>query len=357
MNLLFIKSPIFSAVYLASVMIACAESRFASETGKVNKPSSSPSEQIQSQDPDDATTANETKPKKSKQGSANSEADSDRGVPNAADINSLPDGRVQERFQGESASSSRPVDIIFAVDTSGSMDDEKASLESNMARFIGKFTADAANLDYQIFMIGEDFRFPSASNRIRQIPLEVDSNNALAVLDDVLQNGSAHGIRSDSLKQIVVVTDDNAEDVTSSEFKDFLQTTPSTNGKTKINGFVGLPTSRETASCELASVGHEYIKLGQDPELGGLIQDLCIQDWSQLLQNLAANIIVQASRRQIFALNAAADISKAIEVQVDGQNVSSDAFSYDPIGQAIIFNAQQAPKNEATVIVTYTAEP
>lgn len=340
-----------------AMLVACSESQFTGNSSNRQKNSQKASEpqdadsQGSKQKPDPKSKSKKIQDKK-----INSEADSQQKIPNLVDTNSLPDGQVRDEFKGESAASTLPVDIIFAVDTSGSMDDEKSSLESNMNRFIGKFTADAANLDYQIFMIGEDFRFPATSNKIKQIPLKVDSNDALAVLDQVLQQSSSNGIRTESLKQIVVVTDDNAEDVTSSEFKDFLQVNPVTSGKTKINGFVGLPTSRETETCELASIGHEYIKLGQDPELGGLIQDLCIQDWGQLLQNLAANIIAQSNQRDVFRLSTAADPSKPITVEVAGQTIDKSLFRYDPSSESIVFNAEHAPGNGEVVVVTYTPE-
>jgi hypothetical protein len=116
---------------------------------------------------------------------------------------------------------SRPPDIIWIVDQSGSMDQETSYVQQRINDFVS--IIDASGIDYRVVMIAD----PNAENaicvppplggpscgdntRFRLVPTEVDSNNGpeLAIAeypqyDDFL--------RADSLKHFVFVTDDDSD--------------------------------------------------------------------------------------------------------------------------------------------------
>lgn len=291
--------------------------------------------------------------------STDSASDSANGGPGSASDSGnstevLSDGSIRQTFRGESTKLSRSVDVVFAMDTSGSMSDEKASLQTNMAQFITKFETDAKTVDYRIYMIGENFVFPGGGDKIVKIQQPVNSHDALIVMQNFITGTipSPMPLRSDSLKQIVVVTDDESE-VTSATFKTFIQSTAILQGKTKFNGFVGLPTSVESATCSLAGIGQQYITLGSDPEVGGLIQDICIADWSKLLKDLASSIITDVTRGS-FKLDYPADVGSELVVKVNGSTVSPDVASYDAVLQSVIFKKGSEPPVGAEVMINYT---
>ena len=260
---------------------------------------------------------------------------------------------VTQRFSAASSSVKLPVDIVFAMDTSGSMDDEKNLLQTHMATFVAEFQKQASGLDFQIFFIGVDFTFPNTGTGLNLVPLEVSSHDALAVFMDFFRGGGGGKVvRSESIKQLVVVTDDEAED-SAATFKNFVNATPTLRGKTRFNGIIGLPTSKPNAQCTVESVGQQYISLASDPDLKGLIQDLCVQDWGSLLKSLANNIITQSKTNAAFRLDRAADISKPIIVEVNGSKIRPDVAAYNEQQQSIIFLPGKEPNAGAQVTVTY----
>ena len=96
-----------------------------------------------------------------KDGDTSTNGSDDNGGNSADPISVLDDGRIRERFVGKAQAETQPVDIVFAMDTSGSMSGEKAFLQTSMSKFVAKFETDAKGTDYQIYMIGENFQFPS----------------------------------------------------------------------------------------------------------------------------------------------------------------------------------------------------
>ena len=260
----------------------------------------------------------------------------------------------QKMFVGTSLKAQRAVDVVFAVDTSGSMGDEKATLEATMAKFFVTFETEAKTLDYHVYLIGENFVFPGVSTKITKIDESVSSNDALLVLQRFFSGTIATPVtlRPEALKEVVVITDDNATGYRGAAFKNYVLGNPILNGKTKLNGFVGLPTSQESATCQLADVGEDYIALSMDPDLGGLVQDLCIQDWEKLLKNLAQRII-QRVPRATFELQPPADPTRPVTIKVDGVLVGPEIVKYEPQWKSIVFALGKEPNDGAAIEVTY----
>ena len=342
-------------------VVACSDTSFSGSSGKKSEASSQDSKKNTG-----SKVSHEDNNGKKKPSNTDSESDSSQGLGGDAQNESdtgaggpsteiLENGQVRQLFKGESSKITRSVDIVFSMDTSGSMGDEQASLQTNMTQFISRFETEAKSVDYRIYMIGQNFNFPGTGDKIIKINQSIGSSNSLEVLQNffsgVIPNPTP--LRQDSLKQIVVVTDDEAAGGTGAAFKSFLASHAAFQGKTKFNGFVGLPTSVENAACSLAGIGQQYITLGSDPQFAGLIQDICSPDWSKLLKDLASSIITDVTRGS-FKLDFPVDVSTTIEVLVNGSVVEAGIVIYEAASQSITFQKGKEPPPGAEVVVIYT---
>lgn len=120
------------------------------------------------------------------------------------------------------APSPLPADIIWAVDQSGSMNQETAYVQGKINDFANLIAA--TNIDYRVVMIaattgGNAICVPPPLSgggcgdgpRFRLVNVKVDSNDAL---NKIVDNYSKYSdfLRQNAVKHFVVVTDDNATD-------------------------------------------------------------------------------------------------------------------------------------------------
>ena len=278
----------------------------------------------------------------------------------------LPDGRVKLTFTGKVTQVVAPVDIVFALDTSGSMDQEKAAMEKNMNMFVSKFIATGSDLDYRIFVIAASFKPTETldASKFEVVPQAVGSNNALAIFQNFISNKlpSKLKLREDSRKQFVVVSDDDAKVVTATIFAQTIDANPALKGKSAVNGIVGLKTSSKVSgTCELASVGLEYEKLANPSlitdaagksMLPGLLLDICNSNWGTLLDNLAKKILLESSVRD-FGLDKPANDGAGFSVKVGGRDIGASGFKYDVSKNMIILAPESAPKPGEELVVVY----
>ena len=199
------------------------------------------------------------------------------------------------------------VDIVLAVDTSGSMTAEKESLERNMETFTNLL--EEVVIDYQIFAIGNNFNFPSNLN-LSLVARTVGSNNAIGVLNQFFANGS--NLREGVDLHVVIISDDNGEGAGNLAV-DF--TPPSTAGSISVHGIVGLVQGQDpnNPDCQIVEVGSEHMDLAR--KYGGTILDLCINDWSQLVKDLSEKII---SLTRTYDLERIPDLSLPVTVEING---------------------------------------
>jgi hypothetical protein len=124
---------------------------------------------------------------------------------------------------GESAKAiTLPADLIWAVDQSGSMDQETQYVAQQINNFVTRIQS--SNIDYRVVMIaaksGENALCVPAplsdgmcgnAARFRLVDTHVDSNDALSLIIGEYPKYSDF-LRPNSFKHIIVVTDDNATD-------------------------------------------------------------------------------------------------------------------------------------------------
>ena len=200
-----------------------------------------------------------------------------------------------------------PVDIIWMVDNSTSMEDQTSQVESNLnnfANFIG-----SSGLDYEVVMLSRSvdevdpiFGITSYlsvcvppplsgspgcpdtdSERYDHIPQTVDSNNALEIFTRAYPVfGPA--LRTDSIVHVIVVTDDESN-VSASEFTNQLPnlSPPMSLSDIRFHSIVGM-----NDSCAVAP-GNVYQDLSN--QTGGVIFSSCASDWSGVFDEIADAVV------------------------------------------------------------------
>ena len=113
----------------------------------------------------------------------------------------------------------RPVDIIWVVDTSGSMDDEQRLIQENMNSFVT--TIAASGIDYHVVGIGGLGNVPpplGGSDRFRLVGVGVESEDGLIA---AVQNFGRYQdfLRPNAITHTVHVTDDDSHDYNWQTFK------------------------------------------------------------------------------------------------------------------------------------------
>jgi len=268
----------------------------------------------------------------------------------------LPDGRVKLTFVGEAQTKVSPVDIVIALDTSGSMNEERAALEQNLNGFLAQIAKTAGNVDYMAWILARPFNLTSNNDsKVEVVPTKVSSNDALMKLRDFVTGagGSSRPLRDQSQKQFVIISDDNARRVVANDFIGLVASTPKLTGKTSVSSIIGLKDGAVQAGCNIAAVGTEYQTLAVAPTTRGIILDLCSNNWSQLLGVLAQKIATDTLRRD-FPLSSAANAARGLKVSIAGTEIAAESYLYDAKTRTVSISPDQAPKAGQELVVIYT---
>jgi hypothetical protein len=191
-----------------------------------------------------------------------------------------------------------PVDMVWVVDSSRSMADERARIEA----ITNKFASDAQsrNFDLHLVMVTRTNIVPPPLGRdakhYRFVDREVGSNEPLEALVDQFPR-YADFLRPRAALHFVVVTDDDS-DMPAGEFKRQMDAlvgrpyvvhavaSPDVNGQPcRSEAAAATPACenagpRQGAICGASAVGREYYALAS--ALGGEEISVCTQDWSKV---------------------------------------------------------------------------
>ncbi len=240
----------------------------------------------------------------------------DAGKP---DVQFLYDAAVDVKEEACAAATaaavSPPVDIIWIVDQSGSMNYEINQIRTNINTNFASIIA-ASGLDYRVIMIATR----SGTNQVcvnpplggvtcgaANLPLffqqdtSIDSSNSLQRFQNTFASWSPH-LRTDSMKVIIEVTDDQSS-VTSTVFDNWLLTGggmgyfgTATERRYMFHSIVGVLNQHpstdpiETARCNTAvNAGTRYQELSI--LTGGLRFPVCALDYSPVFQQIASSIV------------------------------------------------------------------
>ena len=193
------------------------------------------------------------------------------------------------------------VDIIFAVDSSGSMDEEIVFVQDNLNRFSQQIVM--SGVDVRVIMLAEhgsvcvgaplgSGRCPDDSNPPRYIRLdqEVDSNDALNVYVDSFPSYRSQ-LRPGTRKVFVVITDDDATDGPLNNAAAFR------NAVAQLDAALFADWAYSGIFCfsdceDAAAIGTVHAELVSLTR--GVSGDLCLQDFAPVFDQLAKAIITGA---------------------------------------------------------------
>lgn len=194
-----------------------------------------------------------------------------------------------------------PADIIIAVDTSGSMSLEAQWTQQNMNLLAS--TIVGSGIDAHVVMISNtdicvpaplgsgscptDENLPS----YRHVPQNVGSNDALVKIIDTYDQWK-DSLRANATKTFVVVSDDDSDDMSASEFTNALLALSPTFQDFKFDAIV--------SSAEPFAFGHPCFALSAATgvvyhqlvaQTNGVLGDLCLQDFGPVFADMATAVI------------------------------------------------------------------
>jgi hypothetical protein len=287
---------------------------------------------------------------------------SDAGAPaTASDLNT----NVDDAFSGPNAVTdtitiSKNVDLVIALDSSGSMDEERAAVSANLNKLI--VALQKGSLDPRVHLIagredddddddeapvtGPVFTFPPDvdANKVALIVQEIGSHDALGHVAQVLSGNYAAryqnvqgmamnpplALRPDAKLEVLVISDDNGVNgrgggmvMTGNTAADF---DPMNKWKATVSGVVGTPTSVQAAGvCQIAAIGQEYITLAG--KTGGSILDICSPDWSMIIDRFTKDVL---KRSQSILLSKEPLNPEKLQVTLGGMLMARETWTYDP---------------------------
>jgi 23S rRNA pseudoU1915 N3-methylase RlmH len=235
------------------------------------------------------------------------------------------------------------VDMIWVVDNSTSMTEEVEIIRKNLGDFLLKLE-DRAKLNFTLITSATSGNGMSLSNwalakGYRQIPQYINSRDGLIKLLELAPKLINTGIRANSKKIVVMVTDDNS-DLSSSLFTKGLSKLFNFNDF-KIFGFVGL--SKELSPC-IDYAGNQYIKLAEMTM--GQTFNICESDWSPYF----ASIVSDVAKITKTEFTLPSRIQGEIVVKIDGQVITKYILN----DRTLIIHPENFPVNKKYDIeVTY----
>lgn len=286
--------------------------------------------------------------------------------------------KITKTLDLKTSATRAPIDMVWVVDNSGSMDAEVAQVRSNIQKFVSTIQSTA---DLQLSVISnEDPRFGlqfdsmSMPSNFVQLKTYVGSYNAMTILAAALcdpasteansnivtkvcgkdvvstieNKGQPRGfltpqalensdlqatavagklktrMRAESTKVFVFVTDDTAGGgVDGTNFMTFANTALASSEAKAISAhvyaFAGLAKSD---TCKIENVGQSYIDVAK--ATGGAVFDICELDWSQNFAKLTENVIKLTSRN--FQIPPTIKALKA--VKINGKKLAAAEYSF-----------------------------
>jgi hypothetical protein len=224
-------------------------------------------------------------------------------VPPSGESTSAGDDAHCTSFTDSGAVTKRPADIIFVVDNSPSMIEETDAVQASLNAFSQQIVG--AGIDIRVLLLTA-YPDPNAAPEIDTgvcidpplggggCPEDDDNQPIFAHVQQII--GSEHALakildthsiwapmmRPDSVKHIIVVSDDDSY-VSATDFDmQFLALDPGYAGY-RVHGIVA------TEPCGEGAVGSQYIALAD--MTGGVIGDLCEQQFQPLFDTLSTAVL------------------------------------------------------------------
>lgn len=266
--------------------------------------------------------------------------------------NPLPERHSEIHYQGGQAP---PVDVLFVVDNSGSMQQEQTKLAANFQSFIQYFQN--LGLDFQLAVVTTDVYDPSQSGRFVGNPKILKSTTAdlaaafqsnvnvgtdgsgvergleaarLALSEPLASGENAGFLRPDSILAIVVVSDEEdggsesnapVQDPVSEYVSFFLSLRGGDPSKVNLSAIAGdVPSGCSSEDAE-ATPAYRYAEAVN--ALNGAFGSICADDFGPILDQIGNTIsgLATAFPTQYTP------VVESIVVEVDGVEVPRDGAS------------------------------
>ena len=249
---------------------------------------------------------------------------------------------------------SRPVDIVWVIDQSGSMSQEIAGVRNNMNYFASQIAK--AKVDYRVTVLAA--RYNDKDNhevcipqplaganckdgpRFKQIDQHIESHDALTRIVQYI-NTIEGFMRKGSIRRIVAVTDDEAKGITAAAFHAFLKLR-SGYSDYKFHSIVALVDK----GCA-ADDGKQYIALSN--LTGGIKSHICNANWQSVVTSLAKEATSATSKFLLKKKPKAGTIVVTFGGKPSTQGVQ---WTYDAVVNQVVLK-QPYPKNGQQIKVCY----
>ncbi len=240
-----------------------------------------------------------------------------------------------------------PVDLVWVVDSSGSMDNEAKRVQDNLNAFSTAMAK--AGIDYHVVMITSSafVKVPpplGGSPSYLLVDRDVASHDPLkAVIEEFPKYKSF--LRPLAITHLIAVTDDESEPLTAEEF--YKQWAGLLGHGFKTHAIASekvAPTfTNPTGACQTsgfppegaAAPGMQYYKLAD--ATGGLKFSICTADWTALFKTLTAAVAVAEKIPCIFSIPAPPDGSTIdpgkVNVEYTSGSGKKDTLVYVPTGK------------------------
>lgn len=280
---------------------------------------------------------------------------------------------IIQKFSTDFETAQQPVDLLFVVDNSYSMDEEIHQVQSNLQGFFQQLATES---DVKVGVLSA-FQSSTEYNAlswppegITAIDQRVRSWNglylsSLFIADKLFSSTGVKGsdfFRPHALKVLVMVTDDDSLVFSADEFTTALKQHFSL-GDVRFFGFIGLPhqnsdqvslypaaVEERLANCDIYGKGKVYYELVAQ-ELQGSLFDICQKDWSPHFEKIAGFVLKAVKFR--YPLSHSAE--SLIAISVDGKAIAMEQVNIE--GGFLTFKSGVLPEDRsATVEIQYHKE-
>ncbi len=202
------------------------------------------------------------------------------------------------------------VDVIFFIDTSGSMSAEAKWINSNLNSFASYIAA--KKLDYRIVLVGKstgcckvsptlgNWLQPGTFMHVQKVIYSTDGLKKLAHQQYMYINSFKAFLRPDASKNWVAVTDDDSLQMTSTDFHNRIMQIkhpsnpagPSLFKDYLFHSIVAWGPMAFKGCSTGARIGKQYLNL--TAKTGGVKAKICDQNWNPIFANIAKGVIKSA---------------------------------------------------------------
>lgn len=224
------------------------------------------------------------------------------------------------------------VDIIFFFDQSNSMDQFINEVSQRLGAFIQNFMQNNSKFDYRLLVVAKTFNMPVQNDKVGITNIKIGNHGAIPTAKQLFTGQASSGnikLRKNSTKEIVVVTNDRAN-VNADQFAQWARDNRREVGKIHVNGFVGFKATGflgRLGPCYVDHAGADYRAMGNHPDLGGLVQDICSPNWDSLMNKLGEKIT--ANTTSVFSLSKKPKNTDSLKINIGDKLLSSAEYEYD----------------------------